>query len=64
MSTHVDFIMQYESGECDDQEIIDGFQAMINDGTVWHLQGSYQRTACALIENGHCYGPNSDGNVQ
>jgi len=30
------------------------FQEMINDGTVWQLQGSYGRTAQALIAGGIC----------
>lgn len=54
----VNFILDYESGEIDDDEtIIAGFQCMINDGTVWHLQGSYGRTAQQLIEAGYCTQP-------
>jgi len=52
---HVNFIIAYESGEItDEQELIDGFQAMIDSGIVWQLQGHYGRTAAALIEAGHC----------
>ena len=50
----VDFIIAFESGEVDDDQLIEGFQAMIDDGSVWSLQGSYGRTAAALIEAGHC----------
>jgi len=50
----VGFIMDFESGELDQDEIIDGFQNLINSGTVWSLQGSYGRMANALIEAGHC----------
>jgi hypothetical protein len=53
----VGFIMDYESGNLDEDAIIDGFQAMINDGTVWHLQGHYGRTAAALIEAELCTRP-------
>lgn len=52
---HLDFIIAYEQGDIDtDGALIDGFQAMIDDGTVWQLQGHYGRTARALIQAGHC----------
>lgn len=51
---HVPFILAYESGELDEAAIATGFQAMIDDGTVWHLQGSYQRMAAELIGAGIC----------
>ena len=52
----VGFIMAFEGGdeELTEEQIIDGFQHMIDDGTVWHLQGFYGRTAAGLIEAGHC----------
>lgn len=52
---HLDFIMAYEGGELEsDEDIIAGFQAMIDDGVVWSLQGHYGRTAASLIEGGLC----------
>jgi hypothetical protein len=33
------------------------FQEMINDGSVWELQGAYGRTAVYLIEQGICTAP-------
>lgn len=51
----VSFMMDYESGMLDEDEIIEGFQHLIDDGTVWSLQGSYGRTAVALIQAGYCY---------
>ena len=55
MDDHLNFIIGYEGGDIhDEQEVIDGFQAMINDSTVWNLQGSYGRTAAALIDAGAC----------
>ena len=51
---HVPFIIAYENGELDEAAIAAGFQAMIDDGTVWHLQGSYQRMAAELIGAGIC----------
>ncbi len=50
----IDKIISYENGELDDEEIISLFQEMIDDGSVWQLQGHYGRTAHALIEAGHC----------
>jgi hypothetical protein len=51
----VGFIMGYESGEIDtEHEIVEGFQALIDDGSVWSLQGSYGRMAVALIHGGYC----------
>lgn len=50
----IDFIINYEQGDLDDEQIIEGFQHLIDSGTVWHLQGSYGRTAASLIENGLC----------
>ena len=52
--------MAYEGGDDLTQyEVIAGFQAMINDGTVWQLQGHYGRTAVSLIEQGLCTRPTS-----
>ena len=54
MST-LDFIMRYEQGDCEDeQEVIDGFQHLIDSGLAWQLQGSYGRMAASLIEAGLC----------
>ena len=50
----VGFTMDYECGTLDEDAIIAGFQQLINSGTVWQLQGSYGRTAHALIEHGFC----------
>ena len=50
---HLNFILSYENGEASEDEIVAGFQAMIDDGTVWSPQGSYGRMAMRLIEGGH-----------
>ncbi len=51
----VGFIMAFEGdGGLTEEEIIEGFQHMIDDGTVWQLQGSYGRQAARLIEAGVC----------
>ena len=47
-------VIRYENGELDEESIIDLFQDLINSGAAWRLQGSYSRTAMALIEAGLC----------
>ena len=53
----VDKIIAFEQGALDDEEIIALFQEMINDGSVWSLQGTYGRAAQSLINNGYCTVP-------
>lgn len=61
----VSWIMDYEAGELDHEQIVAGFQTMIDDGTVWQLQGSYGRMACDLIAAGLCQRPEpSEGQPQ
>lgn len=48
----VSFIMAHESDDLSEDEAIAGFQALLDSGLVWQLQGSYGRTAAALIEAG------------
>jgi hypothetical protein len=55
MTDVVDFIIDFESGTLCDDEIIEGFQMLINTGTINNLQGSYQRTAQQLIDQGYCH---------
>jgi hypothetical protein len=56
MSTmpNVNDIIAYESGEMEEEEMIQFFQGLINSGMAWQLQGSYGRTAMALIKSGMC----------
>ena len=51
----VDFIIEYETGNLDEEQIIEGFQYMINTRTINNLQGSYQRMAQRLIDAGYCH---------
>lgn len=53
----VDKIIAFEQGQLNDDEIIDLFQEMIDDGSVWSLQGTYGRAATSLINNGYCHMP-------
>ena len=50
----VDFIIDYEAGALSEEEVIEGFQHLIDNGVVWSLQGSYGRTAATLIDAGLC----------
>lgn len=50
----VGFIMAFECEDMDEDDIVDGFQHLIDSGIVWSLQGSYGRMAQALIDNGWC----------
>ena len=52
----VDKIIAWESGEMETrEEVISLFQELIDNGMAWTLQGSYGRTAEALIREGHCH---------
>lgn len=50
----IDKIIAYEQGDLEEDEIIELFQELINSGLAYQLQGSYGRTANALIEGGYC----------
>lgn len=54
----VNQIMAFESGQLDEQETIDFVQSLVTSGTIYHLQGSYQRLAEQLIEAGLVDVPN------
>jgi hypothetical protein len=48
-------IIAYESGELDEDGVVDLFQRLIDNGMAWRLQGHYGRTAKALIDAGLCH---------
>lgn len=48
-------IVAYESGEMNEEAVIELFQHLIDTGMAWSLQGSYGRTATALINAGLCH---------
>ena len=45
-------IIAYEMGELSEEATLNMFAVGIKTGLVWSLQGSYGRTARALIESG------------
>jgi hypothetical protein len=45
-------IIAYEEGELSDKQTIELFQHLLDSGMVWSLQGSYGRTAMAMLEAG------------
>jgi hypothetical protein len=49
---NVESIMAYENGELDYAGVVNLFQRLVDSGLAWQLQGSYGRTAAALIEAG------------
>ena len=51
------FILAYEGEQLTEDEVVAGFQQLINSGLAWELQGSYGRMANDLIEQGHCTRP-------
>jgi len=56
MFNQLDFIMRFEEGELEsEEEMVEGFQHLIDSGMVWQLQGFYGRTARDLIDAGLCH---------
>jgi len=51
----LDFIMRFEGDGMPEDELIAGFQNLIDSGLAWSLQGCYGRMAASLIEAGHCH---------
>lgn len=45
-------ILAYEDGELDEESTLRLFQHLVDTGLAWRLQGSYGRTAHALLEQG------------
>lgn len=51
-------LVAFEEGELEEQETIELFQHLIDNGLAWQLQGFYGRTAMDLINAGLCHHPN------
>ena len=58
--TNVDDIIRYENGEMSEKETIEFFQELVDTGMAWRLQGSYGRTAKALISYGWVNTPHEE----
>lgn len=56
----VDAMIEWENGELNLDDTLDLFAGLVRDGTAWTLQGTYGRTAAALIEGGYI---TADGEV-
>ena len=52
MNNITEQLMKYEYNQLTVEEIIQLFQHLVNTGLAWQLQGSYGRTARAMIDNG------------
>jgi len=51
----IDFIIAFENGELEIDDLVAGFQRLIDNDAVWRLQGMYGRCASRLIEMGFCH---------
>lgn len=51
----IDYLIAFENGELDQDQVIDFIQDGIDRGGVWSLQGFYGRTARDLINAGLCH---------
>jgi len=49
------FIHAFETEEMDNDTVVEGFQQLIDSGTIEHLQGTHQRTANDLMNAGLCW---------
>lgn len=55
----IESLMRFEEGDMEtDDEVLDLFQGLVDTGLAWQLQGSYGRTAQALIDAGLIRGGN------
>jgi hypothetical protein len=45
---YVGQIMAYEQGDLDNEDTLTLFRYLVDRGTIWHLQGHYQRAAHAM----------------
>lgn len=52
MNNIFSMMMDFEEGMLEENEVIELFQYLVDNGLAWQLQGFYGRTAQALIEAG------------
>lgn len=53
----LDQMIAWENGDLNEQDTVDMFQALVNNGMAWRLQGVYGREATALIRAGYVQRP-------
>ena len=53
-----DAVMIAENGGNTEEETLQAWQVLVDTGLAWTLQGSFGRTAMALIEEGLIHGGN------
>lgn len=51
----LDKMIAWENGDLDDDDVVELFQELIDNGMAWKLQGAYGRQAMALINAGLCH---------
>lgn len=61
---NIDRLMDYEQGKLSEEETIVLFQALVNSGLAWKLQGHYGRTAKAMLDAGLISLPGASDNEQ
>lgn len=59
MADLFDTMMAYEQDGLSEDEMVEFFQQLVDTGMAWKLQGSYGRSATALIEAGLVIVPGS-----
>jgi hypothetical protein len=59
-STLIDWITEYETGDLSPKQTLELFSQLIKNGILWQLQGSYQRTARTMMDQGYL---DSAGNI-
>lgn len=52
-SNLIDYIIEYESGELSQWQVLELFAYLIKSSLAWSLQGFYGRQASALIDNNY-----------
>jgi hypothetical protein len=59
MMEHLEDIVKWEEGTLSEQDTVNLFQKLINEGHAWRLQGFYGAMATTLIDEGLCFLPDS-----